>query len=133
MNINNMPVYSQRQLLLDDIRLLGYEVNTLFGSHYPRIRFDVMTSNKCPKFQIDHVAVRLLNTYWGFDTEYSFFDDQNQPTEIFTLPECSAFALRGTKWPTDCTNNLVHRSPEIYDEDETRLLLVIAFVDDAEG
>ena len=130
MNISKMPDSAERRLLLDDICMLAHEFNKLCTSHYLRLRFDVITTNKCPKFHIDHVAARLLCTYRGVGTEYSFLDDQKKPTDICPTPECAAIVLRGTKWPIDCFNNLVHRSPEIYGENETRLLLVIDSVDD---
>tara|TARA_B100000989_G_C19521638_1_gene464475 strand:+ start:171 stop:824 length:654 start_codon:yes stop_codon:yes gene_type:complete len=131
MNISEMPNCAERQLLLDDICLLAHEFNKLFASSYLRLRFDIVTTNKCPKFHIDHVAARLLCTYRGVGTEYSFLDDQRRPTEIFPTPDRAVIVLRGTKWPTVCVNNLAHRSPEIYGENETRLLLVIDLVDDA--
>ena len=131
MNISEMPDCTERQLLLDDICLLAYQFDELFASAYLRLRFDIVTTNKCPKFHIDHVAARLLCTYRGVGTEYSFLDDQKRPTEIFPTPNCAAIVLRGKKWPTDCANNLVHRSPEINDENERRLLLIIDPVDNA--
>ena len=132
MNISEMPDCAERQLLLDDICLLAHEFDELFAPTYLRLRFDVVTTNKCPKFHIDHVAARLLCTYMGAGTEYSFLDDQKKPTEIFPTPNCAAIVLRGTKWPTDCANNLVHRSPEINDVSETRLLFVIDPVDNSD-
>ena len=132
MNISKMPDCAERQLLLDDICLLAHEFNKLFASSYLRLRFDVITTNKCPKFHIDHVAARLLCTYRGFGTEYSFLDEQKRLGEIFPTPNCAAVVLRGTKWPTDCANNLVHRSPEINDVNETRLLFVIDPVDNSD-
>lgn len=129
MNISSMPDCPERQVLLDDICLLAFEFNRLCESLYLRLRLDVMTTNKCPKFHIDHVASRLLCTYRGVGTEYSFLNDQNRPAEIFSAPNCSAFVLRGTKWPTVCPNKLVHRSPEINHESETRLLLALDPVD----
>ena len=132
MNISEMPDCAERKLLLDDICLLAHEFNELFAPAYLRLRFDVVTTNKCPKFHIDHVAARLLCTYRGVGTEYSFLDDQKRPAEIFTTPNCAAIVLRGAKWPTDRANNLVHRSPEINDVNETRLLLVIDLVDNSD-
>ena len=132
MNISEMPDCAERQLLLDDICLLAHEFDELFAPTYLRLRFDVVTTNKCPKFHIDHVAARLLCTYRGVGTEYSFLDDQKRPAEIFTTPNCAAIVLRGAKWPTDRANNLVHRSPEINDVNETRLLFVIDPVDNSD-
>ena len=132
MNMSEMPDCSERQLLLDDVCLLAHEFNELFAPAYLRLRFDVVTTNKCPKFHIDHVAARLLCTYRGVGTEYSFLDDQKRPAEIFTTPNCAAIVLRGAKWPTDRANNLVHRSPVINDVNETRLLLVIDLVDNSD-
>ena len=132
MNISEMPDCAERQLLLDDICLLAHEFDELFAPAYLRLRFDVVTTNKCPKFHIDHVAARLLCTYRGVGTEYSFLDDQKRPAEISPTPNCAAIVLRGTKWPTDCANNLVHRSPEINDGNETRLLFVIDPVDNSD-
>ena len=131
MNISEMPECSERELLLDDICLLAHEFNELFAPAYLRLRCEGGTTNKCPTFHIDHVAARLLCTYRGAGTEYSFLDDQKRPAEHFSTPNCAAIVLRGTKWPTDCANNLVHRSPEINDENETRFLLVIDPVDNA--
>ena len=133
MNISEMPDCAERQLLLDDICLLSHKSSELFASAYLRLRFDVVTTNKCPKFHIDHVAARLLCTYRGAGTEYSFLDDQKRPAEIFSTPNCAAIVLRGTRWPTDCANNLVHRSPEINDGNETRLLFVIDPVDNSDN
>ena len=132
MNISEMPDCAERKLLLDDICLLAHEFDELFAPAYLRLRFDVVTTNKCPKFHIDHVAARLLCTYRGVGTEYSFLDDQKRPAEIFTTPNYAAIVLRGAKWPTDRANNLVHRSPEINDVNETRLLLVIDLVDNSD-
>ena len=132
MNISEMPDCAERKLLLDDICLLAHEFDELFAPAYLRLRFDVVTTNKCPKFHIDHVAARLLCTYRGVGTEYSFLDDQKRPAEIFTTPNCAVIVLRGAKWPTDRANNLVHRSPEINDVNETRLLLVIDLVDNSD-
>ena len=132
MNISEMPDCAERELLLDDICLLAHKSSELFTSAYLRLRFDVVTTNKCPKFHIDHVAARLLCTYRGAGTEYSFLDGQKSPAEIFPTPNCAAIVLRGTKWPTDCANNLVHRSPEINDVSETRLLFVIDLVDNSD-
>ena len=132
MNISEMPDCAERKLLLDDICLLAHEFNELFAPAYLRLRFDVVTTNKCPKFHIDYVAARLLCTYRGVGTEYSFLDDQKRPAEVVPTPNGAVIVFRGTKWPTDCTNNLVHRSPEINDVNETRLLFVIDLVDDAD-
>ena len=132
MNISEMPDCAERELLLDDICLLAHKSSELFTSAYLRLRFDVVTTNKCPKFHIDHVAARLLCTYRGAGTEYSFLDGQKSPAEIFPTPNCAAIVLRGTKWPTECANNLVHRSPEINDVNETRLLFVIDPVDNSD-
>ena len=132
MCISEMPDCAERELLLDDICLLAHKSSELFTSAYLRLRFDVVTTNKCPKFHIDHVSARLLCTYRGVGTEYSFLDDKKRPAEIFTTPNCAAIVLRGTKWPTDCANNLVHRSPEISDVNETRLLFVIDPVDNSD-
>ena len=132
MNISEMPDCAERQLLLDDICLLAHEFDELFAPTYLRLRFDVMTNNKCPKFHIDYVAARLLCTYRGVGTEYSFLDDQKRPAEIFSTPNGAVIVFRGTKWPTDCANNLVHRSPEINGGNETRLLFVIDPVDNSD-
>ena len=69
MNISKMPDNAERRLLLDDICMLAHEFTKLCMSHYLRVRFDVITTNKCPKFHIDHVAARLLCTYRGVGTE----------------------------------------------------------------
>ena len=60
MNISEMPDCAERQLLLDDICLLAHEFDELFAPTYLRLRFDVMTNNKCPKFHIDHLQVDLI-------------------------------------------------------------------------
>ena len=86
MNISEMPDCAERQLLLDDICLLAHKSSELFASAYLRLRFDVVTTNKCPKFHIDHVAARLLCTYRGVGTDYSFLDDQKRPAEILPTP-----------------------------------------------
>ena len=132
MNISSMPDCPGTQVLLGDICLLACEFNRLCDSQYLRLRFDVITTNKCPKFHVDHVASRLLCTYRGVGTEDSFLKDQNRAGKNFPTPKCAAIVLRGTKWPTDFTNNLVHRSPEMKDVNETRLLFVVDPVDNSD-
>jgi hypothetical protein len=73
----------ERQVLVDNICLLACEFSRLCDSQCLRLGFDVLTTNKCPKFHIDHVASRLLCNYRGVGTEYSFLNDQNRPAEVF--------------------------------------------------
>ena len=125
MSIKGLPDCPERKFILDEIISLASTFSSLCGSPYLRLRFDVMNSNKCPNFHIDHVAARLLCTYRGVGTEYSFLDDHNEPTQICSVPKSSVIVLRGTKWPTGVKNNLVHRSPEIKGNSETRLMLAL--------
>ena len=72
-------------------------------------------------------AQSQVNLYWPH-----WLIVKKRPIEFFPTPSCAAIVLRGTHWPTDCANNLVHRSPEIKDENKTRLLLVIDPVDNSD-
>lgn len=128
----HMPAGTERDWLTQDIARLA----EAFLAHVPapllRLRLDVVTSNACRRFHIDAVTARLICTYRGTGTQYGRAAQGADPATIFTVPTGAPVILRGTLWPEGPGAELVHRSPPIEGTGQTRLMLVLDPVVDAE-
>jgi len=122
---SGIPNCAERQILADDASELAAIFNTVIPSSHVHLRFDVIITNACRKFHIDAVRARLICTYRGTGTQYGISTDGQEPRRVFTVPTGSAMLLRGTLWPEEVQSGLLHRSPPIEGNGETRLLFVI--------
>ncbi len=124
------PDCAERGKLIDDASALAGLFAGLMRAQYLRLRFDVVTTNACPKFHVDAVRARLVCTYRGTGTQYGISTGGAEPRRVFTVPTGAPILLRGTLWPERPKSGLVHRSPPIEGTGETRLVLVVDPVSD---
>ncbi len=124
------PDCREREKLVDDAAALADIFAGLTPAPYLRLRFDVVTTNACPKFHVDAVTARLICTYRGTGTQYGISTDGTEPQRVFTLPTGAPILLRGTLWPERPKSGLLHRSPPIEGTGETRLVLVLDPISD---
>lgn len=121
-----------RQHLINDISALTHRFRDLMDAPYVRLRLDRVTTNACRRFHVDAITARLVCTYRGTGTQYGTGLDGAEPSRIFTVPTGCPILLRGTLWPEEPRTGLLHRSPPIEGTGETRLVLVLDPVFDAE-
>jgi len=126
------PNCAERARLIDDVAALADIFAGLMRAPYLLLRFDVVTTNACPKFHIDAVKARLICTYRGTGTEYGIARDGAEPQRVVTVPTGAPILLRGKLWPERPRSELLHRSPPIEGTGETRLVLVLDPVVDPE-
>lgn len=120
-----MPAGPERAQLIGEINALAEGFSALMGAAYLRLRLNVVSTNSCRKFHIDAVSARLICTFRGTGTQYGMATADGEPAEIFTAPTGAPILLKGTLWPTQSVDRLLHRSPPIDGTGETRLLLVL--------
>ena len=130
--IAGTPACPERDQLVDDIAALAGIFADLMQTPYLRLRLQAVTSNSCRKFHIDAIAARLVCTYRGQGTQYGISSDGQAPARVFAAATGAPILLRGTLWPETPASGLLHRSPPIEGTGETRLLLVLDAVNDAE-
>ncbi|WP_375552413.1 DUF1826 domain-containing protein [Rhodophyticola porphyridii] len=126
------PVCPERDQLIGDVSALSDVFAKLMRTRYLRLRLQAVTTNACRKFHIDAITARLVCTYRGQGTQYGISTDGQDPTRVFSVATGAPILLRGTLWPEKPTPGLLHRSPPIEGTGETRLVLVLDAVDDAE-
>lgn len=129
MEISRTPNCVQREMLIDDIGALAHVFAKMSQAKFVRLRLEVITDNKCSKFHIDAIKMRLVCTYRGPGTQYCFAGCEG-PGDVFEVPTGSPILMRGTLWPTKGKTTILHRSPPIKGRGETRLLLALDPVDD---
>jgi len=116
---------SFREFLVGDIAMLAGVFAQVMKTPSVRVRLDVISTNACRKFHLDNVSARLLCTYRGRGTQYGIAQKQSDPDPIHELDTASVGLFRGQRWPAAEPTGIVHRSPPIDGQGETRLLLVI--------
>lgn len=126
------PAGPERSALIEDIAQLSTCFANMLGARYLRLRLDVIATNACRKFHIDAVTARLVCTYRGQTTQLGEAEPGCDPAAIISAPPGAPVVMRGTKWPDDAPTRLRHRSPPIEGTGETRLLLVLDPIYDAE-
>lgn len=123
----------ERDRLVKDVVALADIFVDVMDASFVRLRFDVVTDNACRKFHVDSITARLVCTYRGTGTQYGVMIKGEAPKRIFTVPTGAPILLRGTLWPEQPSTGLVHRSPPIEGTGETRLVLVLDAIDDADN
>lgn len=130
-NAQGTPNDRECMRLIDDVAALADIFAKLMQASFLQLRLDVVSTNSCRKFHVDNVMARLICTYRGTGTQYG---DGAEPRSIFTVPAGAPILLRGTRWPGHSQgSSLRHRSPPIADTGETRLVLVLDPVTEAEN
>lgn len=120
-----LPKSEGRAFLAEDAGRLATRFAKVMRVKALHLRFDVVNTNACKKFHLDHVPARLLCTYRGAGTEYGAACADGVPADIRRMEAGWVGLFRGRRWPGPESCGLVHRSPPIEGSGETRLLLVI--------
>ncbi len=126
------PLTPEREQLIGDITALSEIFADLMQARALRLRLQAVTSNACRKFHVDAITARLVCTYRGTGTQYGISTDGSDPSRIFTVPTGARILLRGSLWPEKPACGLLHRSPPIEGTGETRFVLVLDPIFDAE-
>lgn len=125
-----LPDGQDRQLLLDDLRLLLDMYACLFDLDELGIRINLLRHAMCPRFHVDRVHTRLVCSYGGAGTEWLPNDQVDRsalqrPTchgAIEQLAAGQVALLKGELWPDNVGSGIVHRSPALASGD-SRLLV----------
>ncbi|MEM6388539.1 MAG: DUF1826 domain-containing protein [Pseudomonadota bacterium] len=124
----------ERDMLIDDVAALSEIFARVMQAHFVRLRLGVITTNACRKFHLDSMTARLICTYRGMGTQYGLSASQADPTadprHVHTTPTGCPIMLRGSLWPVEMAQTLLHRSPPIEGTGEARLVLVLDPVSD---
>lgn len=131
-DISGMDDTAERTWLENDISDLATRFAEIMRAPFLRVRLDAITTNACRKFHIDAIYARLICTYRGTGTQYGVAQGDDDPRRIFTVATGAPMLMRGTLWPQNPGSRLLHRSPPIAGTGETRLVLVLDPVFDAE-
>jgi len=108
-----------------DVTWLVEAFTCLVGARRLGLRLRVLQGAMCPRFHVDHVALRLLTTYAGTGSEWlSDPADADIPERCHRLAEGDVALLKGENWSGNEGRGLVHRSPSATQE-PGRLLLSI--------
>lgn len=114
-----------RDMLVDDIAALAALMADVMRAGMLRLRLDVVSDNACARFHLDQVPARLLCTYRGRGTQYGPARGPGEADPVHELAPGSVGLFRGRLWSDEEPSGILHRSPPIAGDGETRLLLVI--------
>lgn len=115
------------QKFINDIKNLTLEFSKISGSNKVDFLFSIMDKTKCPLFHIDKNYLRLLCTYYGESTLWVSNDNVNYDKlgcgdnsliiknldEIKKTNINDVIILKGSKYPNNMGNAIVHKSPDI--------------------
>ncbi|NRB30269.1 MAG: DUF1826 domain-containing protein [Rhizobiaceae bacterium] len=124
---------AERELLINDVAVLGDLFAGLMEADYVRLRLEKVTDNACRKFHRDTLTARLVCTYRGPGTEFGLGRGDQDPDPIHAVPAFSPILLRGNQWLESPNSGLVHRSPPIEGTGQTRFVMVLDPIFDLEG
>jgi hypothetical protein len=125
------------QLRADLDTLLGLWVK-LVGDVPLRVQLSTIENQKCPRFHIDNVGLRLLCTYAGPGTEWiaepaldrdrlrtcSMRDAPLRPGgQVSQVERLDVLIMKGSAWPGNGQRGAVHRSPHVHGQ--RRLVLTL--------
>ena len=132
------PVAGQKNILIDDILRLTklFEATTKSGNI--KLQLEIVTTDMCRLFHVDHYRQRLLCTYLGPGTEWLDHsnversalgggDNNRIVKDAKAINRANTFDvlfLRGKKYG-EGELAVVHRSPPIVHQNKTRVLLKI--------
>ena len=121
----------------------------LFNLKRVGFRLSVLDRAMCPRFHVDMVPCRLITTYQGIATEWiehcqvnrsklgaashGKTDDESgvysKNSDIQKLKVGHVALLKGEGWNNNSGGGLVHRSPDVKNDKDKRLLLTLDFGD----
>lgn len=133
----------------EDIKELVNMFCYLFNLKRVGFRLSVLDRAMCPRFHVDMVPCRLITTYQGIATEWiehcqvnrsklgaashGKTDDESgvysKNSDIQKLKVGHVALLKGEGWNNNSGGGLVHRSPDVKNDKDKRLLLTLDFGD----
>lgn len=138
-----LPEGSGKQAAIDDIFLLSDMLTCLFDCDSVGMRLAPLKKAMCPRFHVDNIPVRLVNTYLGQGTEWlpleALLDDGNDdanhshkttfgarfdPHHIQQMRAFDVALLKGKAWEKGGNEAAIHRSCGVA-ENEKRVLLTL--------
>ncbi len=128
------PAGPERDCLIDDIAALADMFADLMASPYVRVRMEVVDTNACRLFHVDQLTARMICTYRGPGTEFGRAKRGQVPEVIGTVPTGSVYLMRGSLWPVVGAQEdvLLHRSPPVEGTGQTRFVLVLDGMQEAQ-
>ncbi|ATJ91738.1 hypothetical protein CIW82_14665 [Acetobacter tropicalis] len=125
--------------LLEDALHLAQLYREASGLDAVRFRLEQITTDSCRKFHTDHVALRLLCTYYGPGTEWlsttrgqtaTSSSPEDDPALIHRIPAGHIALLEGNKGPHANSQGVVHRSPRLSHLPMSERLRVLLTIDE---
>jgi len=109
------------------------------------VQLNVVSTDKCKRFHVDNLRLRMVSTYVGPGTEwmpeahvnrYAVYDCDcaahasndalvNDERRIQRVPTGAVAILKGEAFPGNKGNGIIHRSPPIMADGKLRLVLTI--------
>ena len=139
----SLPDYLGKQQTIEDIFLLSDMLTCLFDCDAVGLRLVPLTSAMCPRFHVDKIPVRLVNTYLGAGTQWlpleALLDTPPDDKQPFSQTRMGQFyqaeqvqqmkgfevgLLKGAAWEQQEHLAAVHRSCAL-DQNEKRVLLTL--------
>ncbi len=130
-----------RRKLIKDISDVTQTFLSIAGVNSTRLALKVVHDNACAKFHTDAYRLRLLCTYVGKGTQW--VDDRyvnrkklargsndeiiKDPSRIVTASTFEVLILKGESAAMPIGEGIVHRSPPLLTNEESRLLLRLDF------
>ncbi len=138
---NNLDKYSYLDekgydIFLNDIKYTTEKFFDIAKATHIEMYFAIIDNTKCPMYHFDYNDLRLLCTYKGKGTIWVSNSNVNKNmlgkkdnskivkdlSKINHTNEYDICILKGSKYPKNSNNAVIHRSPDIY-QGEKRILL----------
>ena len=137
-NLPNHADNGSKNSFMQDIQMISELFFNLTHSKKIKIKLEVVTTDKCRFFHVDHIKQRLLCTYNGPGTEWLDNTNVNRNAlgkgknfkvvkDFSKVRKANMFdllLLRGERFHEDC-RGAVHRSPSIKSSQVSRVILKI--------
>ncbi|WP_308388217.1 DUF1826 domain-containing protein [Acidithiobacillus sp. AMEEHan] len=147
---NLLPDFPGRDTAWVELRFLDQLFRDLCEAETIGIRIECSQDRVCPRFHVDHVALRLLCTWKGPGSEWledgevdrrflgrgsrGLADEESgllRPgARIRQIPEQAVALCKGDAWAGNEGRGVVHRSPAVPPVDGTRVLLALDLLDE---
>lgn len=143
-----LPQHPQRYLFIEDVVQLVEMYADLFDLNTVGLRLSLINETMCPRFHTDHLACRMVTTYYGQGSEWLKEENVDRSKlgagakglpdhlsgiylhsqDIQQLQQAEVGLLKGDGWIGSQVSGIVHRSPLIH-RAEKRLLLTLDFAE----
>jgi hypothetical protein len=143
--VSGLPEGPEREWVRQDVERWGRRMAELAGLPRYHAAFSQVTGDKCRKFHMDYVKLRLLVTYAGPGTEiapeaivnrgaleapaHCYIEANeailNNPSGVLRAQTGDVVLLKGDRWPGNEGRGAVHRSPPVSEQKLRRRVLTL--------